>query len=270
MNLKSISKIFLAITLLIGGGVDTYAQKKTTAKKKTAATSTVKKNYPPLSEQALNEQTIVCVCDLGEGNLVKASIYLDFSDLSIYMSGAELGGRASVSGNTLTITSGGLVFTLTSNDGGYHFTGTLKDTRRNKTCSLNGYLFAPKPDTITRETCKALLKGEYAAFIDVYTSDTEPQFYFPVTLNMTVDPNNPYAFSYKIKGESKIMPFLGSLKGEMEFNENNVVYTAIDDDDFDVSYEKRNKYSIVFYLGDVNIPRQGRSQVFLYLMKKTL
>lgn len=271
MKLKSILKLTLAVVVLICGCADLQAQKKSSTKKKTTSTTnTTKKNYPPISQEFLNNKELVLSQDMGDGELMRVIINLDFNDLSIFMAGAELVGTASISGNTLTIKSGALLFTLNSTDGGYHFTGTIKNTSNNRTNALDGYIFAPKPGNISQETKSALLKGEYISFLEVVISKNEPVFSLPVTVTYTQDPEDPNILSYKVKGTSKIMSVLGTLKGEIEFNEEDYVIRNNLRNDNPFPYSKRNLYSPVFYIGTTRIQGVGNADLYLQLFKKNL
>ena len=75
---------------------------------------------------------------------------------------------------------------------------------------------------------------------------------------------------FKVKGTSQILSVLGTIKGEIEFDEGGYTVKSSLGLNKHFTYDGRSEYTPLIYMGYTNVRGLGNAQIFLFLFRKSL
>lgn len=266
MKFKTLCYAALAACTIFGAA-DALAQKKS-SRKSTSSRKTTSGTSLKADNLADNEFWCWAVMNAKEQQLIFMDINLD-SRAEITLSGIELEGPWSVSGNTLTVTGGNLVLNGTSTNGGKTFTGTCKNRNRNDKFTMYN---VTKPDgsrmdpKVVRE---GLVKGLYKAYLNIWKDNETPEVGSEVTVKFTPDPDDPNTGTFKVTGDVPMLKYAGVIKGDYEFGENALITSKMNENGNDETpYADWDNNHFKLDLGRAVFQGYGKVPMKLYLIKK--
>lgn len=277
MKTKTLFCTALVALIVLCCGSDSQAQKKSTGKRKTPAkTTTTKKTPPPaLSMDELIDMTYSVYQKFNNDNMyMYSSLEFESSKIvNIDFGYTVLEGNWSISGNKLTIVSGGLTYSLTSNDGGITFTGTC--TNPKGTYPIKMYSNACRNLTDisnSKSWLNALKKGEYDdVWARYYVKSGDMCFADPVKVKFVEDENNPDEGTVKISGDGTFMELLGSFKSVYNFGEEGLTVHFKDSTPVKAStwaYSDNCGGCFCVQLGTKTLPGKGKTVIILDFFHK--
>ena len=273
MKLNRIICIALAACML-AGGADAMAQKR--KPRKTAVTPGKRpgKAAAAVTGPAIDDSQLINVVYQGfvdaniNGLWMFQQLKLEPNDITWEIGGSKLGGSWEVTGNALSVKSGGMSLKMKSPDGGIYFTGKCANGSNGagNDCFLyRNTLFKTPVDTAA--ITKKILDGKYTAFVSFYRSG-KPELGAPVKLKMTPG-ENPNEGTYKITSDNEVMAAaVGVLRGTYKFDEKGFHTSKIDGSGVWWKYENLNRASFWGELGEKSIPGLGNVTVFVYFFIK--
>lgn len=263
----------IALMLLCGSSELNAQNKKTNTRKTTSSKSTSSKtSSPSLSKEFLTGCTlefINCV-DAADDSWMALEILLDENNKAV----ADLGYTTmnltwSVTGNKLNAQSlnGNIKINLESPDGGITFKGTFS----NPSATAVAYaanLSESKTKMDPKKVQKMIENGDYLCFVFFNNDDDEPWVGSACKLKFT--PDDETSGDFKVSGSSKFLGYLGSLKGEYEWGENDLITTKFNSGEAkdETPYESWSNNFFQIDLGRANYPSRGMGKVYLDVIKK--
>lgn len=272
MKIKTILACLLALVLAMPAN-DAYAQtrKKGTGTRKTATTgskrSTTTKtaaaktlNQEELGGAYFEGRWMMGLEKVGKDVGIYFFLYLKADGTTFAkVVGADLNGDWSVSGTTLSVTSGNLRLKLTTTDG-FTFKGNL--TKNGSDVGPVVFYKVEKGKYDIESLKKGFNKGSFQALMEVRPPKGE--LLFPVEFKTTPNADGTGG-TYKISVDNALG--LGLIKGTYTFTENSVKFTSnLDDCDTDEAQLLDDRKELFQMLGKKYIDGSGKSKVYLYLL----
>ena len=271
--------ILLMTVLLLSGGVDTYAQNKKRATRKTTTsrtTNSATQQAIPIPEEAIAGSELVLLDCLSQPKDTWSTLYAKLKDNgtgTLNMGeGTEADINWNISGNKLNLVMDrSMYIALTSYDGGITFKGNLisKNVTADLIYAANRTYHAGK--SMDPKTIQSMIeKGDYMCFLFYKLSKNDPWMGSSCKLKFTPDDDTSGTFKLSSSAEL-ISTLIGTLKGEYEWDED-ALYTSkfnVGEDEMDETKYKWFSNNYFFLnLGKGKIPTMGLYNIQLEVIKK--
>lgn len=276
MKFKIFVSCILAALCVTAVSTESFAQKKgarkTTSSSKTAGSkaSTSSGKITPITKATVEGRKMIGWYLVPEKLHACLNMKFGANNIDLNAAGSTLEGTYSVTNNKLNINTDPVFINLTSPNQGQSFTGTFKNPSKNISIPVKCYM-VPEEYGFNRDAVISGLKeGKYNGYIN-FTSPKNPNYEMgmEVKVKYTADDDNPYAGTFKISGDCMLMSFIGSLKGSLDFGEEELTYSALGMSDKTEPYYQLMSDMIILPLGTKNVSDMGGKVTFtLYLIRK--
>ena len=256
MKIKTILTAMLLGTCIVSMPSDMMAQGKSTGKSGsgTASKGAVKKS--PLTKSDLIGKKYVGWFDTGaqtQGNRIYSSLDFKESGLDLNYGNKKYDCTWNVDNNEVSFTFSNVPVILYSKDNGKTLEGNPSN---NKNLPIK-YFYLGEEGTYDKQSLKDKLEsGKYiSSLILKFPNNTMVDV--PATFKISVDENDPEEMSFKVTGDVEMFNYLGALKGDVSFEENEIEYKGVDGKKHTLKYKDMNKNVMILPLGQKNLNEVG-------------
>lgn len=276
MKFKIFVSCILAALCVTAVSTESFAQKKG-ARKSTSSSKTVGSKastssgkITPITKATVEGRKMIGWYEATEKLFVYINMKFGSNGIDLNAVGSTLEGTYSVTNNKLNINADPIILNLTSPNKGQSFNGTLKNPSQKITSSLKCYMFPEKQGMDRDAVISGLKEGKYIGYINFTTpQNSNYEMGMEVKIKYTEDDDNPYAGTFKISGDCMLMSYIGSLKGSLDFGEEELTYSALGMSDKTKPYSLLMNDMIILPLGTKNVSDMGGKVTFtLYLIRK--
>lgn len=265
MKLKSFFTAILLGVCIISGPQDIYGQKKSSQRSGKAATTkrgTTTQNSTLVKENLL-DRSYVGWADVNlQGARIASGLDFNSSYLTFYFGSKDkINGAWTIANNKVSFEMNGFPVKLTSKDKGKTLEGTCM--MGNKSIPVKYYSWGEKGIYDESSLLAKIKDGKYTASLDGNAKGT--LLNIPANFKLNIDEDDPDEMTYKITGDVEIYTYIGSIKGEIYFDEDEIVITGLDDEEYSVKYKDINENILKLPLGSKNIPNFGSMDFSVYL-----
>lgn len=263
MKIKTILAGVLLGACIVSMPSDMMAQQKATgnpksatAKKTSSAPASkgvVKKS--PLTKSDLINKKYVGWFDAGaklQGNRLYSCLDFKESGVDIQYSINEYDCVWNVNNNEVSFTFSNIPVVLYSKDNGK----TLEGKYSNDNLPIK-YFYLGEEGTYNKQSLKdKLMSGKYTSSLTCKVPKSVV-LDVPATFKLSVDEDNPEEMSFKVTGDVAMFNFIGALKGDISFEENEIEYKGVDGEKHSLKYKDINKNVMIIPLGGKNLDNFG-------------
>lgn len=266
MKLKSIFTAILLGLCIISVPQDIYGQKKSSHR--SGKTTTTKKSVTSSQKSALTKADLQGKDYLGwadvsmQGARMATNVQFESDKLIYYFaSNKKNDSDWTIADNEVSFKMAGYPVNLSSKNKGETLEGTC--LMGNKKLPVKLYSLGNKGVYDKKSLLEKIESSKYTASMDGTGQDVILNM--PANFKLINDEEDPEEMSYKVSGDVEIYTYIGTMKGEISFEENEIKYTGVDGKEYSLPYNAINENVMKLPLGSKNIPNFGKMDFTVYL-----